>query len=145
METHSGILAWRIPWIEEPGGLQSIGFAVSDTPEPTEHDACTPILTYREKRSSSQWLSGHFRYLSKGSADSLRGSVEKALDLAAGSQGSGWGTPPLLSLSVLLCKGQLLYSRETMEIKRESECGHGLQTIEPHMNHLVTKTFCFSF
>ena len=25
METHSNILAWRIPWIEEPGGLQSIG------------------------------------------------------------------------------------------------------------------------
>ena len=22
--THSGILAWRIPWTEEPGGLQSI-------------------------------------------------------------------------------------------------------------------------
>ena len=22
---HSNILAWRIPWIEEPGGLQSIG------------------------------------------------------------------------------------------------------------------------
>ena len=22
--THSSILAWRIPWIEEPGGLQSI-------------------------------------------------------------------------------------------------------------------------
>ena len=25
METHSSILAWRIPWIEEPGGLQSTG------------------------------------------------------------------------------------------------------------------------
>ena len=25
METHSSILAWRIPWAEEPGGLQSIG------------------------------------------------------------------------------------------------------------------------
>ena len=25
MVTHSGILAWRIPWTEEPGGLQSIG------------------------------------------------------------------------------------------------------------------------
>ena len=25
METHSGILAWRIPWTEEPGGLQSMG------------------------------------------------------------------------------------------------------------------------
>ena len=23
--THSGILAWRIPWTEEPGGLQSMG------------------------------------------------------------------------------------------------------------------------
>ena len=23
--THSRILAWRIPWTEEPGGLQSIG------------------------------------------------------------------------------------------------------------------------
>ena len=22
---HSGTLAWRIPWTEEPGGLQSIG------------------------------------------------------------------------------------------------------------------------
>ena len=25
MATHSNILAWRIPWIEEPGRLQSIG------------------------------------------------------------------------------------------------------------------------
>ena len=24
MATHSSILAWRIPWIEEPGRLQSI-------------------------------------------------------------------------------------------------------------------------
>ena len=25
MATHFGILAWEIPWIEEPGGLQSMG------------------------------------------------------------------------------------------------------------------------
>ena len=25
MATHSSILAWRIPWIEEPGRLQSMG------------------------------------------------------------------------------------------------------------------------
>ena len=25
MATHSSILAWRIRWTEEPGGLQSIG------------------------------------------------------------------------------------------------------------------------
>ena len=25
MATHSGILAWEIPWTEGPGGLQSLG------------------------------------------------------------------------------------------------------------------------
>ena len=25
LDTHSSILAWRIPWMEEPGGPQSIG------------------------------------------------------------------------------------------------------------------------
>ena len=25
MAPHSGILVWRIPWAEEPGGLQSVG------------------------------------------------------------------------------------------------------------------------
>ena len=25
LATHSGILAWRIPWTQEPGGLQSRG------------------------------------------------------------------------------------------------------------------------
>ena len=25
MAAHSNILAWRIPWTEEPGGLQSMG------------------------------------------------------------------------------------------------------------------------
>ena len=25
MVTHSSILGWRIPWTEEPGGLQSVG------------------------------------------------------------------------------------------------------------------------
>ena len=25
MKTHSGILAWKIPWMEEPGRLQSVG------------------------------------------------------------------------------------------------------------------------
>ena len=33
MATHSSILAWRIPWMEELGGLQSIGRKESDTTE----------------------------------------------------------------------------------------------------------------
>ena len=35
MAIHSGILAWRIPWIEEPGGLQSIGSQRVDMTEAT--------------------------------------------------------------------------------------------------------------
>ena len=31
MVTHSSILAWRIPWTEESGGLQPIGLQESDT------------------------------------------------------------------------------------------------------------------
>ena len=29
--THSGILAWEIPWTEEPGRLESMGLQKSDT------------------------------------------------------------------------------------------------------------------
>ena len=29
--THSSILAWRIPWTEEPGGPQTMGVAKSQT------------------------------------------------------------------------------------------------------------------
>ena len=31
MATHSSILAWRIPWTEEPGGLQTWSCKESDT------------------------------------------------------------------------------------------------------------------
>ena len=33
MATHSSILAWRVPWTEEPDGLQSMGSLESDTAE----------------------------------------------------------------------------------------------------------------
>ena len=34
METHFRILAWKIPWTEKPGGLQSMGSNKElDTPE----------------------------------------------------------------------------------------------------------------
>ena len=47
MATHTSILAWRIPWTEEPGGLQSMGFKELTTNESTEHTrmhTCTPLL-----------------------------------------------------------------------------------------------------
>ena len=39
MATHSSTLAWRIPWTEEPGGLQIRRVTESDTTEVTDH-AC---------------------------------------------------------------------------------------------------------
>ena len=33
MAAHSSILAWRIPWTEEPGGLQSMGCKELDVTE----------------------------------------------------------------------------------------------------------------
>ena len=42
------ILAWRISWTEEPGGLQSTGHKESDTTEVTKH-SCTYTHVLRER------------------------------------------------------------------------------------------------
>ena len=39
MAIHSFILAWRIPWTEEPGGLQSVGS------QRVRHDCATKHIT----------------------------------------------------------------------------------------------------
>ena len=33
MATHSSLLAWKIPWTQKPGQLQSMGYKESDTSE----------------------------------------------------------------------------------------------------------------
>ena len=45
MATHSSILAWRIPWKKELGGLQSMGSQDLDT---TDHRAHTRIHVAKE-------------------------------------------------------------------------------------------------
>ena len=37
MATHSSVLAWRIPWMKESGGLQSMGHTESDMTEGLTH------------------------------------------------------------------------------------------------------------
>ena len=37
MATHSSALAWRVPWSEEPGGLQSVGLQKSDMTDRSMH------------------------------------------------------------------------------------------------------------
>ena len=46
METHSSILAWRIPWTEEPGGLQPMG---SQT---VRHDL---VAKHTQRRAQTVW------------------------------------------------------------------------------------------
>ena len=48
MAIHSSILAWRIPWTEQPGGLQSMGLQKSDMTEATKH---TYTNNYPEKNT----------------------------------------------------------------------------------------------
>ena len=44
MATYSSILAWRIPWTEEPGESQSTGHKESDT---TEHECRSDAFVKR--------------------------------------------------------------------------------------------------
>ena len=45
LATDSSILAWRISWTEEPGRLQSMGSAQSDTTEVTKHKCLIPYTS----------------------------------------------------------------------------------------------------
>ena len=64
MATHSRIVAWRIPWTEEPGGLQSKGLEGAEQDQATKHRAQgvhgqprNPwLLPYMAKETLQMWL-----------------------------------------------------------------------------------------
>ena len=49
MATHSSILAWEIPWMEEPGGLQSMGSLR------VEHDSVTSLSLFTSMHWRRKW------------------------------------------------------------------------------------------
>ena len=61
MATHSSILAWEIPWTEEPGGLQSLGLWKSGHDSATKQQQqvswCSSVWVY------SVWDPLSFLYL----------------------------------------------------------------------------------
>ena len=62
MATHSSILAWRIPWTEKPGGLQSMGSQKSDTTERLNNNIKLSqgvLLTFRSSSSHSTFHRYH--------------------------------------------------------------------------------------
>ena len=54
MATHSSVLAWRIPWTEEPGGLQSTGSQELHMTGRLNHTATTPAWTNLENITLSE-------------------------------------------------------------------------------------------
>ena len=45
MATHFSVLAWKMPWMEQPGGLQSMGSQKEwDTTEVTRHAYAQPFI-----------------------------------------------------------------------------------------------------
>ena len=49
MATHSSILAWEIPWTQEPGRLHSMGVTESNK---TEHTHYTNVIYYMDRHFS---------------------------------------------------------------------------------------------
>jgi len=60
MATHSSILAWEIPWTEEPGSLQSMGFPrqeyLSGLPLPSLRDLLDPGIKPRSPALAGRFL-----------------------------------------------------------------------------------------
>ena len=75
MATHSSILAWRIPWTEEPGGLQSIGS------QSIRHDRSSLACTHAHGFS--------FTLVHLGS-DSSKWLVSLLSSLRMGGRGDKW-------------------------------------------------------
>ena len=74
MATRSSFLAWRIPWVEEPGGLQSMGSKELGTTE-----QLTQIADRRQKGTSGRGQPSHSGVLAcPGTILTVCGNVEKA-------------------------------------------------------------------
>ena len=99
MATHSSIHAWRIPWTEEPGRLQSMGSQRVDKTEVTQY-ACI-LCTYTFQKVN----------ILRGQHAEIK-IIEGILNLKqSGSKQSSW-------TCVIKCKFK--YTRETPELTAQS-------------------------
>ena len=112
MATHFSMLAWRIPWTEEPGGLQSTGSQESDSAErlhvrflffmvmhshlervegaaPATPDPCSPSATSCKESIVVWWLSWD-------SSFGTPWTVARQAPLSTGLPGNNTGLLPFL-------------------------------------------------
>ena len=106
MATHSSILAWRIPWIEEPGGLQSLGSWrikhnwATYTFNPNHSDRCSPPLSSIQTAhflSCIIWLSGFYLWnmgaenYQRQKSEIKQTAKEKISKNSSQRKGKNWG------------------------------------------------------
>ena len=64
MATHCSILAWKIPWTEESGGLQPMGLQGSHTIEQLSARTCARTYTHiRGEKKDRKWGLGGARVI----------------------------------------------------------------------------------
>ena len=60
MATHSSVFAWKIPWTEKPGGLQSMGLQRVGQDSATEHKIVISEVKTVKVLSTRSVISWHF-------------------------------------------------------------------------------------
>ena len=118
MATHSSTLAWRIPWTEEAGRLQSIGRKESDTTEATEHSfselLASPQSLLQSKISASFGFLSFFFFFSWLDHTACQMSVPWPRMEPVPHQWKLWiltTRPPGNSLGFFLRKTETIYTR----------------------------------
>ena len=71
MAPHSSTLAWKIPWIEEPGGLQSMGSLELDTTEVTQQQQHYPPKKKTQEINMSEKEANTARWFINDSMEGL--------------------------------------------------------------------------
>ena len=79
MASHSSILAWRIPWTEEPGGLQSTGSQSQARPKQLSTHHKGGVNQAKELRTKQIWTK----------EDNLGFGLDFPTHFGGGSQGAG--------------------------------------------------------
>ena len=77
--THSSMLAWRIPWTEEPGGLQSTGSQSQALPKQLSTHHKGGVNQAKELRTKQIWTK----------EDNLGFGLDFPTHFGGGSQGAG--------------------------------------------------------
>ena len=111
MATHSSVLAWKIPWTEEPGGLQSMG---SRSIQKTKIMTSGPITSWQIDGETAETVRDFILGGSKITADGDCSHESKR--------------PLLLGRKVITNLDSILKSREHFANKGPSSQGYGFSS-----------------